>query len=247
MSHWYPRRKGMSCKSPGPFVSRGGTGPMRWLLSAGAPHFCAGPARSLCGRSCYCPHSVCFVRPCSPGSQVEGGPGVRRHCRVAQSEVSWFCGPQCRFNINRLRGQFSNPYVIGCGPISSLFTCVGCPARLDQEKLHLSFRIRLVFDPLGHDEHFSRRHSDLTVAEIQAQRAVQDQESLIGVLMMVPDKIAFEFGDLELIVVHFGDNSRLPLRIEQPELLGEVERSIVNAYFSWRLSAGSKSKPCLDG
>jgi hypothetical protein len=46
--------------------------------------------------------------------------------------------------------------------------------------------------------------------------------------MFVPDEIASQLHDLELIVVHFGDDFRLPLLVEQPEFLAEVDRLVVH-------------------
>jgi len=55
----------------------------------------------------------------------------------------------------RLRHPSSNPDIIlGC-TVAAFMARVEDPARLDQQQLDLLFGIRLVFDPLGDDEHFA--------------------------------------------------------------------------------------------
>jgi hypothetical protein len=44
--------------------------------------------------------------------------------------------------------------------------------------------------------------------------------------MVVPDEVALELHDLELVVVELGDNLRLPLLVELRELALEVDRFV---------------------
>jgi hypothetical protein len=46
--------------------------------------------------------------------------------------------------------------------------------------------------------------------------------------MVVPNEVTLQLHDLELIVVHFGDDLWLPLLLEQPELLAEVDRFVAH-------------------
>jgi hypothetical protein len=64
---------------------------------------------------------------------------------------------------------------------------------------------------------------DSTVAKIDLEFPFQDHESLIGILVIVPDEIALQLDQLELIVIHFGDNLRLPLFANQRELLLKID------------------------
>ncbi|EHP43050.1 hypothetical protein OR16_10783 [Cupriavidus basilensis OR16] len=63
----------------------------------------------------------------------------------------------------------------------------------------------------------------MAVAKIDAQRALQHDERLIGLDMVVPEKIAFDLDQLELVVVHFGDDFRRPVLMDQAELVREVQ------------------------
>ncbi len=96
--------------------------------------------------------------------------------------------------------------------------CLEHPARLDEQQLDLPFRVRLVLDPLGNDEHLPRRHMDRAVAKVDPQLAVDHDERLIRILVVMPNEIAPQLHDLELIVVHPGDDLRPPLLVEQCEL-----------------------------
>ena len=97
-------------------------------------------------------------------------------------------------------------------------------ARLDQQHLHLALGKWLVLDALRHDDHLARPERDETVAEIDAQRTLQHDEGLVGLLVIVPDEIALDAHDLELVVVQFRNHARLPLVGEERELLGEIDR-----------------------
>jgi len=44
--------------------------------------------------------------------------------------------------------------------------------------------------------------------------------------MIMPDEIALQPRDLELVVVHLGYDLRLPLLDEQSELLAEIDRLV---------------------
>src|SRR6266550_1277829 len=62
--------------------------------------------------------------------------------------------------------------------------------------------------------------------KIDPQNAIQHNESLVRILVIVPNEVALQLHDLELVVVHFGDDLRLPLLAEQRELFAEVDRLV---------------------
>src|SRR5271169_4359039 len=123
----------------------------------------------------------------------------------------------------------SYPNIVFGGPFTALMAGVYHPARFDQQQLHLAFRVRLVFDAFRNDEHFSLRNLDCTVAEIDAQVAVDYDERFIGILVIMPYEVALEIHELELIIVHFRNDSRRPMLGEQSEFLGKIDRFIAHA------------------
>jgi hypothetical protein len=46
--------------------------------------------------------------------------------------------------------------------------------------------------------------------------------------MVVPNEVTLQLYDLELVIIHFGDDLWLPLLVEQPELLAEVDRFVAH-------------------
>ena len=54
-------------------------------------------------------------------------------------------------------------------------------------------------------------------------RALHHNERLVGVLMVVPNKLAFEFGQLKLIVVHLCNDSRAPEVTEGGQFFCQVD------------------------
>jgi len=60
-------------------------------------------------------------------------------------------------------------------------------ARLDQQQLDLVFGVRLVLYTLRDNEHLARRQLDRPIAKIDPQNALQDDEGLIRMLVIVPN------------------------------------------------------------
>ena len=63
-------------------------------------------------------------------------------------------------------------------------------------------------------EHLPGRDMDRAIPEIDPQIAFQDDECLVGIFMVVPNEVALQLHDLELVVVHFGDDLRRPLLVK---------------------------------
>src|ERR1051326_8354761 len=142
--------------------------------------------------------------------------------------ILWMGSPRPSAKRNRLLP--SNPEVIRGRAFAALVARVEHAARLDQQQFDLPFRIGLAFYAFRNDEHFTRRHMHRAVAKIDPQLALDDQERLVGLLVIVPDEVALQLDDFELVVVHFGDHLRLPLLVEQRELLAQVDRLVAHAH-----------------
>src|SRR5690348_14817720 len=130
------------------------------------------------------------------------------------------------------RAAPSDPDVIGCRALATLVARVGDTPWLYQQQLHLSFGAGLVPGPLGLDEHLARSESHCAVLEVDSQRSLEDDESLVGILMVVPDEVTVDPHDLELVVIHLRDDLGLPLVGEQLEFLLQVDRSIAHGTHS---------------
>lgn len=66
-----------------------------------------------------------------------------------------------------------------------------------------------------HDIQFTWVHLHAALWEVDAQDAFEHNKRFIGLWVRVPDKLTFDTHDLELVVIHFGDDPRAPLLLDQ--------------------------------
>src|SRR4051794_33479761 len=88
--------------------------------------------------------------------------------------------------------------------------------------------MRLVLDAFRHYCHLASAQHDRAVArgpatKMDMQFAIQHDEGLISITMLMPDELAFEPSHLELVVIHFRDHALLPVALDQRDLAGEVD------------------------
>jgi hypothetical protein len=108
----------------------------------------------------------------------------------------------------------SDPNVVRGGARAARGAGIEHAARLDQQQFDLAVRKRLVLHAFGHNVHLAGAEIDASIPKIDAQPSLDDYEGLVGVLMIVPNEVAVDLDDLELVVVHLGDNLGLPLIVE---------------------------------
>ena len=83
--------------------------------------------------------------------------------------------------------------------------------RFDEQRPAFLFGARPVLDSLRNDDHLPGAQHDGAVAEVDGHLAVQHDEDLAGVGMLVPDELALQLGQLEVKLVHLGHELRGPL------------------------------------
>ena len=88
---------------------------------------------------------------------------------------------------------------------------------------------RLMFYAPRHDEELAFVELDDPVTKMYRQVAVEDQEELVLVLVMVPDELAFELGELDVLAVEFADDTGAPTFSELLEFLSEVNGVVLAA------------------
>jgi hypothetical protein len=85
-------------------------------------------------------------------------------------------------------------------------------------------RERLVLDTAGNDEDLTGPQVDLRlIPQPDRQLAVDDQEDLVGVGMLVPHELALRLRHLEMPVVGLGDDPGRPVLTQLGQLLGKVD------------------------
>ena len=118
------------------------------------------------------------------------------------------------------------PYIAGGGSFSPMVACVRGSPRFDQDQLGLNDGKGLVLHSFWNDEHLSRLQVDRAISEVDSQMTVEDNEGLICIGVMVPNKVSLQPSDLELIVVHFRNHSGRPLLGETLKLVRKINRSV---------------------
>jgi hypothetical protein len=72
------------------------------------------------------------------------------------------------------------------------------------------------------DEELSLAELDVPVPQLDRQPPLQDEKEVVRVGVRVPDELALELPDLNLVVVVVADDPRLEMLVEGRELLREI-------------------------
>ena len=97
------------------------------------------------------------------------------------------------------------------------------PTRLDQEDVRLLARYGTMLHPARDDEELSLAELNVPVAQLDRQPPLEDEEEVVRVGVRVPDELALELPDLNLVVVVVADDPRLEVLVEGRELLREID------------------------
>jgi hypothetical protein len=116
------------------------------------------------------------------------------------------------------------PVVRGRGPWSSNVTGIDNIGRLDEQCVHLSVSERAVLDASGNHEKLSGIELDVAVSQLDRQPTVDNQEQLISVVVGMPDELALELDDLDLVVVKPRHRLRRPVLRKPREHPAKINR-----------------------
>src|SRR5690348_7713470 len=108
----------------------------------------------------------------------------------------------------------------------------------------------------GNDVHFPGSERDGLVPELERHGALENDEDFVGVRVRMPDKLALQLDELELVVIHFGNDAGRPVFREPGELVLEIDRTVGHCApdhalsFTYcgvtlRISPGSASSACV--
>ena len=79
-----------------------------------------------------------------------------------------------------------------------------------------------VLDAFWDDDEFAGGDGDGLIAELHVETAGDHQEHFVFIIMFVPDEIAFEFDEFDVLIIQFGGYSWIPVIRDQAELVGDV-------------------------
>lgn len=80
--------------------------------------------------------------------------------------------------------------------------------RLDKHGVALAVGDRAMLDPLRDIEQLTLAQSDVSVAQLDGQLAINDQKQLVSVIMGVPHKLALNLHNLDIVFVQSCNNLR---------------------------------------
>src|SRR5262249_10589209 len=96
--------------------------------------------------------------------------------------------------------------------------------RLEQHHLDLLIGHRPVLNLPRHDDELPLLDPHRPVAILHAEATLHDLETLVFVVVMVPDERPEELHELHLLTIQLTDDFGLPVRPDACELLGEIDR-----------------------
>jgi hypothetical protein len=101
----------------------------------------------------------------------------------------------------------------------------GVEGRSGLEEEHVGFGLRdgPMLDASRNDEELSFPERDIPIAKLHDEAATNDEEELVFVFVLMPHELPLELHELDLLAVEFPDDLGIPLRVEQRELLAEID------------------------
>jgi hypothetical protein len=104
-----------------------------------------------------------------------------------------------------------------------------------------------VLDTAGDDEEFALVELNVAVAELDGEVSREHEEEIVGVVVLVPDELALHFDEADVVVVEACDDLRLPVLVEQAELVGQVDLLVHKTSWSWLAATESSAAGLLSG
>jgi hypothetical protein len=82
---------------------------------------------------------------------------------------------------------------------------------------------RTVLDAARDDEDVALAELDVSVTELDRQPSLEDEEEVVRVGVRVPNELALDLPDLDLVLVVVTDDPRLEVLVDGRELLREID------------------------
>src|SRR5262245_3818600 len=83
-----------------------------------------------------------------------------------------------------------------------------------------------MLDAKRNDEQVASAQVNRAVAELDFELALEHEEEVVGVRMAMPDELALDLDDLDLVVVHRRDDARREAVVEERQLVREIDRLV---------------------
>ena len=100
---------------------------------------------------------------------------------------------------------------------------VGRAGALEEQHVRLPRHVGAVLDAVRDDDHLALPDRLVAVAEVHHQPALDDQEELVLLVVVMPHELALDLHDLDLEVVDLAGDARAAVVVETTEGLGDVD------------------------
>ena len=94
--------------------------------------------------------------------------------------------------------------------------------RLEQEDVDLLVGYRAMLDAPGDDEELALLQPDFSIQEVHAEPALHDEEQFVLPIVLMPDELATELDELDVLPVQLANDLRAPVVVEEGELFSDV-------------------------
>lgn len=96
-----------------------------------------------------------------------------------------------------------------CGIASVWRTCW-----FDEQQVSFFFGYGTVLNTLGNDKQLTRPERDITFVHADGDASTEHEEEVVGVVVCVPNKLALDFDNHEIVTIELADNAWLPVTCE---------------------------------
>lgn len=115
-----------------------------------------------------------------------------------------------------------HPFQIFDSQIAARIAGVERADGFDHQDVAFVFGHRFVLDAFGHYQHFALFERGRTFTKRDLHLAVDDDENFIGFGVTVPDELALDLGNFEVVIVHLGDDLGRPILAEFSEFFLKI-------------------------
>src|SRR6185503_3877468 len=139
----------------------------------------------------------------APASTRSSWPAANAATAACAGSAGSTCSGVARASAIATR-RIDQRVVVRRGQVSPGGTGVHRARGLDQHRGDIPLGDRTVLDAAGHDVQLARPERDAAlagVAELDRQTALEDEEELVGVGVVVPDELSLDLDQLDLVVV----------------------------------------------
>jgi len=100
---------------------------------------------------------------------------------------------------------------------------IRCARWLDEKDVRLFFGDGAMQHALGNNEDFARTERDIAFVHADRDATFEDEKEVVRVVVLVPDELALDLNNHEIVTVELANNSWLPMFGKGGEFLGEVD------------------------